>query len=133
MTKTSEVTVRKLPPVTHLCVVSMALVIGAGVYMVSEIPSNPNYSIVFLLVGLSILIFVINAFLLVNVKTFNWKVFLQVIKWTLLAYCVISGVLIYIFVYDKMSGKSLDLLIASLVLFALNVPLNIAFTVARYQ
>ncbi len=38
-----------------------------------------------------------------------------------------------VFVFDKMSSKSLSLLIAALILSALNVPLNIAFAVAQYQ
>ncbi len=126
-------TTRNLPPVNLLCVISMAFVIGAGVYMVSEIPYAPNYAVVFSLVIVSLLVFLVNVAMLAKVSMFNWKVFFQVIRWTLVAYAVISGVLIYVFVFDKMSSKSLSLLIAALILFALNVPLNIAFTVAQYQ
>lgn len=101
--------------------------------MVSEIPYAPNYAVVFSLVIVSLLVFLVNVAMLAKVSMFNWKVFFQVIRWTLVAYAVISGVLIYVFVFDKMSSKSLSLLIAALILFALNVPLNIAFTVAQYQ
>ncbi len=133
MSEDTVSTKKSLPPITLLCVISMAFVIGAGVYMVSEIPFSPNYAVVFLLVGVSLLVFIAIIGLLVKIDTFNWRVFFQVVKWTLAAYAVISGVLIYVFIFDKMSGKSLGLLIAALVLFALNVPVNIAFTVARYQ
>jgi hypothetical protein len=41
--------------------------------------------------------------------------------------------LLYVFVYDDIPGKTLALLTIDLVLFATLVPIIIGFTVARYE
>jgi hypothetical protein len=56
-----------------------------------------------------------------------------VAAWALLAYVVIGGMIQYAFLYDHVHGTQLVILTLMLVLFILNVPVLIAFTVARYQ
>ena len=51
----------------------------------------------------------------------------------LLAYAVIAGMIEYAFVYDHTRGSQLVVLTVMLALFMLNVPVLIAFTVARFQ
>jgi len=51
----------------------------------------------------------------------------------LLAYAIIGGMIEYAFVYDDTRGAQLVVMTSMLVLFMLNVPVLIAFTVARYQ
>lgn len=54
-------------------------------------------------------------------------------RWALLAYVVIAGILVFVFVYDHTRGSTLAVLILTLVVFALDVPTIMAFTVARYD
>ena len=61
------------------------------------------------------------------------KRFFQVGRWALLAYAVIAGVIEFAFVYDHTRGAPLVVMTLMLVLFMLNVPVLIAFTVARYE
>ena len=74
-----------------------------------------------------------NALLLSRVRPFAWKRFFQVGRWALLAYAVIAGVIEFAFVYDHTRGAPLVVMTLMLVLFMLNVPVLIAFTVARYE
>ena len=64
---------------------------------------------------------------------FAWKRFFQVGRWSLLAYAVIAGMIEFAFVYDHTRGAQLVVMTLMLVLFMLNVPVLIAFTVARYE
>jgi hypothetical protein len=75
----------------------------------------------------------VNAFLLARLREFAWARFRQVAGWSLLAYAVIGGMIEYAFVYDHTRGTQLVILTLLLALFMLNVPVLIAFTVARYQ
>ena len=54
-------------------------------------------------------------------------------RWGLLAYTVVAGMLEYTFLYDHTRGAQLAVMTCMLVLFTVNVPLLMAFTVARYQ
>ena len=54
-------------------------------------------------------------------------------RWTLLAYALVAGMIEYVFLRNSTSGGPLVVLTLSLVVFALTVPVLIAFTVARYD
>ena len=59
--------------------------------------------------------------------------FFRVLGWALLAYLVIAGILEFVFVYDRTPGRQLALFTVLLSLFATDVPVLLAFSVARYQ
>jgi hypothetical protein len=46
---------------------------------------------------------------------------------------VIAGILEYVFLYDHTPGRELALFSAMLLLFALDVPLMLSYSVARWQ
>jgi hypothetical protein len=124
---------RKLPPVPHLAVLSMALVVVGGIYMASHLPSRPPLGVA---VGLLVAaggVAAANVTLLARIRGFAWASFFLVVRWALLAYFVIAGLLEYVFVLDGTRGASLAVLTCMLALFAVNVPVLMAFTVARYQ
>jgi hypothetical protein len=75
----------------------------------------------------------VNIALLSRIQGFAWDRFRQVAGWSLVAYIVIGGMIEYAFVYDHTRGTQLVILTCMLALFVLNVPVLIAFTVARYQ
>jgi hypothetical protein len=124
---------RRLPPVTELGVLSMALIVAGGISIASQLPGQVPLTLPVLLLAASTLVMVANVALLARVPGFNWDAFFDVAKWALLAYAVIAGMLEFVFVNDGTSGGILVVLTLSLVVYAVHVPLLIGFTVARYQ
>jgi hypothetical protein len=123
----------KLPPVTQLAVVSMALIVAGGIYIVSHLPNEVPLAPAVVLLAASALLMAGNVAALSRVADFNWGLFFGVAKWAALAYCVIAGMLEYVFVSDGTRGGVLVVLTLSLVVYAIHVPLLIGYTVARYQ
>jgi hypothetical protein len=124
---------RRLPPVAELSVVSMALVIAGGIYLVAHLPQRaPLGPAVGLLAAAGVLL-VANAALVSSLRPFAWRVFFQVAGWVLVAYVVIGGMLEFIFIFDGTHGALLVVLTLSLLVFALDIPLLLGFSVARYQ
>jgi hypothetical protein len=67
------------------------------------------------------------------VERFAWPRFRTVFGWALLEYAVIAGMLVFIFVHDHTPGGTLALFIVALGIFALDIPMMFAFSVARFQ
>ena len=124
---------RKLPPVTELGVVSMALIVAGGISIASKLPGHVPLTLPVLLLGASSLVMAANLAMLARAPGFNWDAFFGVAKWALLAYAVIAAMLLFVFVNDGTRGGVLVVLTLSLVVYAVHVPLLIGFTVARYQ
>ena len=74
----------------------------------------------------------VNVVTLSRVSPFAWRRFFQVFNWALLAYTVVAGMIGYAFVIDGTRGQVLAVLILMLVVFAVDIPLLFAFSVARY-
>jgi hypothetical protein len=53
-------------------------------------------------------------------------------RWALLGYGITAGLIEFAFVRNDLSGGPLVILSLSLVVYAVHVPVLIAFTVARY-
>lgn len=124
---------RPLPPVSELSMASMALVIVSGIYLAAHLPARAPLGPSVGLLAASAAVFAVALVLVARVRPFAWDVFFRVAGWALVAYLVIGGTLEFVFVFDHTRGSMLAVLTLSLLLFALNVPLLLAFTVARYQ
>jgi membrane-bound acyltransferase YfiQ involved in biofilm formation len=124
---------RKLPPVAEIAVLSMALVIAGGIFMAAHLPAHPPLGLAEVLLVLAVVVVVTNVVLLARLRDFAWDSFFLVAKWSLLAYLVIAGMLEYIFVFDGTRGQILVVMSCMLAVFAVNVPMLLAFSVARYQ
>ena len=124
---------RQLPPVTELGVVSMALIVAGGISIAARLPGRVPLGLPVALLAASALVMAVNLVALSRVPDFNWGAFFDVARWALLAYCVIAGMLEYVFVTDGTRGGVLVVLTLSLLVYAVHVPLLIGFTVARYQ
>ena len=123
---------RRFPPFTQIGMVSLALIVTGGIYLSAHLPEHvPLGPAVALLVASTVLLCV-NLFLLIRVKDFAWARFFQVFKWALLAYSITAGMIGYAFLKDHLRGGPLVVLVLSLVVYAVQVPTLIAFTVARY-
>ena len=122
----------RLPPVTELGVVSMALVIAGGIWIASHMPVDIPLTPAIVLLAASVAIMTANIVALSRVADFNRPLFFGVAKHALLAYCVIAGILEFVFIHDGTRGGVLVVLTLSLVVFAIHVPLLVGFTVARF-
>jgi hypothetical protein len=125
-------TERKLPPVTQVGMTSLALIVAGGIYLSAHLPQHVPLAPAVILLVLSALLVVWNVFSLTRVPDFPWGRFFEVAKWSLLAYSAITALILYAFLEDHVSGGPLVVLVGSLVIFAVNVPILIGFTVARY-
>jgi hypothetical protein len=123
---------RRMPPVTQLGMLSLALIVAGGIYLASHLPHHVPLAPAIALLAASVLLLVLNVGLLVRVSDFLWARFFAVAKWSLLAYAIIAGLIEYTFLENHVRGGPLVVLTLSLVVFALHVPMLIGFTVARY-
>ena len=123
---------RRPPPVAELAVASVALMVAGGVYLAAHLPTLPPLApAVGLLAGGGALTLVAMG-LLARVRPFAWRTFFLVVRWALVGYVVIAGLLALVFIYDHTRGATLAVLALTLVVFAIDVPVIVAFTVARY-
>jgi hypothetical protein len=122
----------KLPPFTQIGMASLGLIIAGGIYLSSHIPQHVSLAPAIVLLILSAGLVSFNLFSLSRVPGFAWDRFFLVAKWTGLTYLVIAGMIEYAFLQDHVSGGPLVILTLSLLVFAVQVPTLIAFTVARF-
>ena len=123
---------QRMPPVTQVAITSFVLVVASGIWIASHLPNHVPIAPSAILIALSVLLVAGNVFALSRVAGFDWARFFGVAKWSLLAYCIIAGLLEYVFVKDGTRGGPLIVLTLSLIIFAIHVPLLIGYTVARY-
>jgi hypothetical protein len=123
---------RRLPPVTQLGMLSLALVLAGGIYLSAHLPEAVSLAPAIVLLATSAGVLAVNVLLLARVPDFNWRRFFEVARWTLMAYLLVAGMIEYVFLRDHTSGGALVVMTLSLVMFAVLVPLLISFTVARY-
>lgn len=123
----------ELPPVARLATVTLALIVIGGIYMAAQIGRSVTLVPPLALAVVAALLLLVNLVLLTRIREFAWEPFRRVFGWALLAYLAIAGILEFVFVYDHTPGRQLALFSAMLLLFAVDVPLILAFSVARYQ
>lgn len=121
------------PPIPLVCVTSMGLVLMSGIYLAAYLPRRAPLGPAVGLVVASGVLLVLAVVLVASLGHFAWRAFFGVVKWALLAYAVIAGILEYVFVYDGTRGSMLVLLTLSLLIFAVDIPVLLGFSVARFQ
>ena len=122
-----------LPPVARLATLTLALVVAGGIWMAAHYDHHATLVPAVVLAVAGGVVLVANAVLLSRIPAFAWDVFFRVFGWALLAYLVIAGILEYVFIFDHTPTRQLALFSVMLALFAVNVPMLLAFSVARYQ
>ena len=123
---------RRFPPVGQLTVVSLALVVIGGILMASYAPRRPPLGAPVAITVVSAVLLAASGYLVSRLRQFAWDRFFLVFRWALLAYVISAGMIGFAFVHDHTRGAPLAVVLAMLVIFALDVPLIIAFTAARY-
>jgi hypothetical protein len=110
------------------------IAIAAGViYIAAYLPKHAPLGVPIALLVVAGALQLVNALLLSRIPGFAWYRFFQVGRWSLLAYAIIAGMIEFAFIYDHTRGAQLAVMTLMLALFMLNVPVLIAFTVARYE
>ena len=123
---------RRFPPVAGLATVSLGLIIVGGILMASYAPRRPPLGVP---VGLAVAggaLLAAGGYLAARLREFAWPRFFGVFRWALLAYAISAGMIAFAFIKDHTRGAPLAVVVVMLVIYALDVPLIIAFTVARY-
>jgi len=123
---------RRLPPVTEVGMVSLALIVIGGIYLSAHLPQHVPLGPAVALLAASAVLLIGNLASLARVEGFAWRRFFEVGRWALLAYAITAGMIEYVFVRNHLSGGALVVLTLSLIVYAVHVPMLIAFTVARY-
>ena len=124
---------RKFPPVAELATGSLAVIVVGGILMASSFPARPDLTIPITLLAIGAALLASAVVLLVRWQNFAWGTFSLVARWALLAYVISAGMIEFSFVRNHASGGPLLVVSLMLVLFAVDVPMIIAVTVARYQ
>jgi uncharacterized membrane protein YeiB len=124
---------RRYPPFTQIGMLSLALIVIGGIYLASHIPQQVPLGLPTALLIASALLVVVNLVLLTRVPGFAWDRFFQVGKWALLAYLLTAALIEFAFLQNHVTGGPLVILTLSLLVYAIQVPALIAFTVARYE
>jgi len=119
--------------VAELTVASLALVVIGGILMASYVPRQPPLAAPAALTAVSAILTLTGVFLLSRLEQFAWPRFFLAFRWALLAYVISAGMIGFAFVRDHTRGAPLALVAVMLVIFAVDVPIVIAFTVARYS
>jgi hypothetical protein len=117
---------RQLPPIAELGAGTLALSVIAAIVITAKIPGDPPLAIAVPLLAAAGLL------LLARVHDFAWGTFFLVAKWSLLGYIVIAGMIEFTFIYDDTPTATLIAMSTMLALFAVDVPLLLGFSVARY-
>jgi hypothetical protein len=125
-------TARKLPPVTELAILTIALTVVGGIYMAAHLPNHFSLVVPITIVVVCGALVVANIVLLSGIKPFAWRTFFLVFKWAFLAYAVISGVLAYVFARDHTPAAPMTVLALMLIIWAVDIPMLFGFSVARY-
>ena len=126
-------TSQTLPPVTEMAVGTMILIIIGGIDIVARMPRQASLVIPIVLVVAAVALMAANIVALARIPHFAWNTFFMVGRYALLAYIVIAGMLELVFVLDHTPGRILLMLTLMLLVYAIDIPLLFAFSVARYQ
>jgi hypothetical protein len=124
---------RRLPPVTALALTALTLVVAGGIYLAAHLPRPAPLGPPVAALAAAATVLLAAAAVLARVRDFAWHTFFVVGGWALAAYLVIAGMLEFVFVLDHTRGSLLIVLTLMLAVYAINVPLLLAFSVARYQ
>ena len=101
--------------------------------MAAYFPTRPPLTLPIVLVAASAALLGSAILLLVRWRGFAWAAFSLVVRWALVAYVISAGMIEFSFVRNGAAGWPLVVVSLMLVLFAVDVPVIIAVTVARHQ
>lgn len=120
------------PVVTAVIGSLVCAFLGVGViaaYLPAQVPLG--WPVGFL--AASVLLLLGGLMFLWRRRPFAWPLFFAVARWVLLVTLIFSAMAVYVLVFDGTSGVTLAVMTAVLVLSAVDIPILIAFNVARHE
>lgn len=124
---------RRLPPIAEVAVAAMALVLAGGIYVAAYLPRTPSVAPAVGLLAAAAVLVVANVVMLARLDDFAWHAFWQVSGWAFAAYVVIAGMIEFVMARDGTRGSVLAVMTLLIVIFAVDIPMLLGFSVARYQ
>ena len=124
---------RPMPPIQEIGGATLVLIVAGGIYTAAHLPRHVPEGPTIALLAAACVLLAVNITLLARIENFAWGSFRLVAGWVLAAYVVIAGMLEFVFVYDGTRGSQLVILTAMLVVFSVDIPLLLGFSVARFQ
>lgn len=124
---------RRLPPVSALGLAALMLVVVGGVDLAAHLPRHAPLGLPVATLAAAAVALLAAGAVLARIRDFAWRTFCVVGSWTLAVYLVIAGMLEFVFVLDHTPARLLIVFTLMLAVFAVDVPLLLAFSVARYQ
>ena len=123
---------RRLPPVAEVTISSLALAVVGGIVMASYVPRRPPLGLPVALLAASAILTVGAVVMMARLRNFAWHTFFLVARWALVAYVISAGIIELSFVHNRARGGPLAVVTGMLVVFAIDVPLIIGYTVTRF-
>jgi hypothetical protein len=123
----------KRPPIWECGVAALICVAISVIYLAAYIPNAPNTTLPIVLLSAGTLFIIAQLVMIGSLDHFSRSSFHTVSLYALAAYTVIGGMIEYVFIKNGTRGEELALLTWGLVLFVIDVPLILGFSVARYQ
>ncbi|MBO0776985.1 MAG: hypothetical protein J2P34_11800, partial [Actinobacteria bacterium] len=114
-------------------VAALILVIAGGIDLAAQLPRPAPLALPVAALAGAALALLAGLAALSRARGFAWRTFRVFAGWTLAAYVVIAGMLEFVFVLDGTPPALLTVLSLMLLIFAVDIPLLLAFSVARYQ
>lgn len=125
---------RSMPPVVPVAMASLSLAVVGGVIVSAGAGlEDPSLVVPTGFVAGAVLFELVAVVMAATIRPFAWDRFRLVFGWSLLAYVIQSAMIVFAFVRNQVPAGPMAVLAVGLVVFATDVPLMIAFTVARYQ
>lgn len=121
-----------MPPIGWLSTLALGCVIVGGILIASAAPHPAHLLAPTALLVSAWVLMAVALTLLARITAFSWTTFARIFRWALLAYVIMAGMIEFAFVHGHTRGTTLWEVTLMLVIFALSVPTNIAFTTARY-
>ena len=84
---------RRLPPVTQLGMLSLALIVAGGIYLSSHIPNHVSLTPAIVLLCASAALLGGNLAALARVPGFAWERFFAIARWAFVAYLIIAAMI----------------------------------------
>jgi hypothetical protein len=123
---------RSLPPIQQLAIGVLVLIVIGGIYTAAHLPLHVPQGPTIALLATAVVLLGVTVVLLARIEDFAWGSFRLVAGWGLVAYSVFAGMLAYVFVYDGIHGSQLVILLLMLVVYAVDIPMLLGFSVARF-
>jgi len=121
------------PPIWECGVAALVLVVITVVYLAAYLPGKPNTLPAYVLLTAATGLVIAQLVMIGSLDNFSRRSFHVVAGWSLVAYVVIGGMIEYTFLRNHTRGEELALLTWGMLLFVVDVPLILGFSVARYQ